>query len=119
MPQERDLEQVNRDIAARETAGDRLWFEHLLAPEFAMRRASMEFESRGAFLDRVEESAQRRTREVEILHATDRCAVVTCVVEMLKDETWIHFRNVRVFARPSAQASWQLLGWVNEPTANA
>lgn len=115
MPHERDLEQlnleqVNRDIAARETDGDRRWFEHLLAPEFAMRRASMEFDSR---------DAQRRTREVEILHATDRCAVVTCTVEMLKDETWLPFRNVRVFVRPSAQASWQLLGWVNEPAANA
>jgi hypothetical protein len=104
------LVQLNNDIAARETAGDRAWFENLLAPQFAMRRTNFAHTTRAEFLARVEASAERYI---------DLTAVVTCIVSMRQDDdTWAAFRNVRLFTRDAPDHAWQLLAWANEPAGN-
>src|SRR5262245_11243209 len=111
-----ELVELNYELASRETSGDRAWFDRLLAPEFAMRRASGAHVGRAAFLAAVAPSADRTTTELDVVHHTDRTAVVVCVVSMRQaDGSSQDFRNCRLFGRPDAAASWQLLGWVNEP----
>jgi hypothetical protein len=83
------LVQLNADIAARETAGNRAWFENLLGPQFAMRRANLAHTTRAEFLARVEASAERSTDDIAVAHHTDLTAVVTCTVSMRQDDdTW-------------------------------
>jgi hypothetical protein len=116
MSKDDELVALNDEIGKRETAGDAPWFERLLAPQFAMRRASMAHIDRDTFLEGVEPSAVRITTGIEVLHRTDRAAFVTCVVRMQQtDGTSKNFRNARIFSRPDPSAAWQLLGWANEP----
>jgi hypothetical protein len=111
-----ELVELNNEMASRETAGDGAWFDRLLAPEFAMRRASGVYAGRAAFLAAVAPSAERTTSDVDVVHHTDRTAVVVCVVSMRQSDGSVQdFRNCRLFGRPDAAASWQLLGWANEP----
>ena len=110
-----DLVDLNAEIADRETAGDGAWFDRLLAPEFAMRRASGVHVGRAVFVSAVAPGAERTTSDVEVLSHTDRAAVVVCLVSMRQaDGSSKGFRNYRLFGRQDAAASWQLLGWANE-----
>jgi hypothetical protein len=116
MSRDDQLVALNEEIGKRETAGDAPWFERLLAPQFAMRRASTVHLDRATFLAGVGPSAVRHTTGIEVLLRTDRAAVVTCVVRMQQtDGTSKDFRNARLFSRPDPSAAWQLLGWANEP----
>ena len=116
MGEEDELIALNDEIGKRESAGDAPWFERLLAPQFAMRRASTVHIDRATFLAAVEPGAERHSTGIEVLHQTDRTAFVTCVVTMQQtDGTSKDFRNARIFTRPARSAPWQLLGWANEP----
>ena len=111
-----ELVELNHEMASRETAGDRAWFDRLLAPEFAMRRASGAYVGRAAFLAAVAPSAERTTSELDVVHHTDRIAAVVCVVSMRQaDRSSQDYRNSRLFGRLDGTASWQLLAWANEP----
>jgi hypothetical protein len=111
------LKALNEEIGRREQDGDGRWFDRLLAPEFAMRRASGVHVNRATFLSGVKASEERATSEVDVLARTDQNAMVVCVVAMtLADGSVKRFRNHRLFARPDAAAEWQLLGWANETT---
>jgi hypothetical protein len=113
------LVKLNHDIAAQETAGERKWFEDLLAPQFAMRRASLEYATGEEFLAKVAASAERRTDNIVIAHSTGRTSVVTCTVQMRQaDKTWAAYNNVRLFTRDSPDQPWQLLAWANESAGN-
>jgi hypothetical protein len=111
-----DLVQLNGEIAERETAGDTAWFDQLLAPQFAMRRANFAHMGRAEFLAAVARSALRSTEDVIVAHHTDRTAAVTCTVHMQQaDGTWATYRNVRLFTRGSSTHDWHMLAWANEP----
>ncbi len=110
-----DLIALNHEIAVRETAGDATWFDRLLAPEFVMRRANGVHVTRAVFLAAVERSAARETTHVDLLHVSDHCALVRCVVTLGQGETEKSFENCRMFARSGRNQPWQLLGWANDP----
>jgi hypothetical protein len=115
----KSLERLNVEIAERESTADRAWFESLLTPEFAFRRANNSHVGRQAFLNGLANGRPgqaRRTSRVTVAFETDRCAVVTCVVERRADDgSWEAFDNVRLFTRAATAEPWQLLGWANEP----
>lgn len=113
------LVKLNHDIADRETAGDRVWFEALLAPQFAMHRANLKYATRDEFLAILAAGPERRTDNIVVAHSTGQTSVVTCTVEVRqKDETWAAYRNVRLFTRDSPDQLWQLLAWANEAAGN-
>jgi hypothetical protein len=109
------LRALNVEIGRAETRGDAAFFEELLAPAFAMRRADgKRLDDRVAFLAGVAESAERRT-DVDSISFVGQCrAVVDCVVAMETTEGERRFHNVRLFVRESPQAPWKLLAWANE-----
>lgn len=113
-----ELKALNRQIADRENARDGAWFDRLLAPEFAMRRASRVHVDRSAFLGALTTTpaGERNTDEPTVLHRSETSAFVVCTVSMKQsDGTAQDFRNYRLFSRPDPGSAWQLLGWVNEP----
>jgi hypothetical protein len=119
MPDDVDqLRELNIEIARAETRGDAAFFEELLAPAFAMRRADgKRLDDRAAFLAGVAESAERRTQVDSISFLGDCRALVECVVALDTPEGERRFHNVRVFVRESPQSPWKLLAWANEPSA--
>jgi hypothetical protein len=126
-----ELVRLNEEIAQREDqvaqddAATRTFFERLLAPVFAMRRAGGEqrHTDRAGYLGAIK-PGPRKTADIEVVFESPQCAVVTCVVRVRTasdtpqngtNEHWQEFRNVRLFTRPTEQDRWQLLAWANEP----
>ncbi len=110
------LRALNIEIAHAETRGDSEFFQELLAPAFAMRRADgKRLDDRAAYLAGVTASAERRTSVDSISFLGDCRAVVTCVVEMDTAEGTKSFLNLRVFVRETPESAWKLLAWANEP----
>jgi hypothetical protein len=114
------LESLNLEIGQKETAIDDKYFEKLLAPAFAMRRANdaREIVDRDAFLENLRR-ARKNARETQIdtisLVGHER-AVASCIVKMGNKR----YHNLRVFVRsPNRQRgeepAWLLLSWANEP----
>ena len=81
--------------------------------DLVMRRAAGEnrYIDRGAYLSRIR-PGRRETHNVEVVHQSAQCAVVTCVVRVFQPdesgaaageviEKWAAFSNVRVFTRPT------------------
>lgn len=117
MPSDRDqLARLNAEIGAAETRGDAAFFEELLAPAFAMRRADgKRIDDRERFIAAVAKSAERRTDLHSIaFFETDR-AVVACTVTMATPEGDRRFHNLRLFVRQGPSSPWKLLAWANEP----
>jgi hypothetical protein len=120
--QSESLESLNIEIGRREAGTDAEYFEKLLAPAFAMRRANerRDVVDRKTFLDALR-AAEKKPRETSIEKVSlvgEERAVVSCVVKM--DERRYH--NLRVFVRnPNPQGedepAWLLLAWANEPLA--
>jgi hypothetical protein len=108
------LRNVNVDIGNKESDGDADYFRTLLAPEFAMRRASGEFCNRDDFVDAVKESPGRQTEDVSITMYGDTSAVVTCIVLFSMGAEVKRFYNLRLFVRSGVASQWQLLAWSNE-----
>jgi hypothetical protein len=117
MADDDDLIELNREIAVRETAGDRDWFANvLLANPFVMRRAGLVYNDRDQFLDKVAASAERRTEDTVVVFRTDRTAMVACTVHIEREDgSWAAYRNARLFVRNEPDLSWQLFAWANDP----
>ena len=117
MPSEYErLRRLNLDIGLAETRGDTEFFERLLAPAFAMRRANgMRVDDRASFLASLGESADRATELRSIAVFESNRALVDCTVTMSTPNGPTRFHNVRLFTRRSARDDWQLLAWANEP----
>lgn len=115
MPMEFDVaELINMNIliGQKESAGERGYFDELLAPSFAMRRAKEGKVVDGvAFLEGVEKSPERSTRITSVSFLGENRATVTCIVTQEGKQ----FDNFRLFVRQSADSSWKLLAWANEP----
>jgi hypothetical protein len=109
------LTALNVAIGEAESRGDKAFFEELLAPAFAMRRARGSIDDRDAFLGGVKESAQRTTDVESVTLFAENRALVVCTVTMDGER----FGNVRLFTREAADRPWQLLAWANEPVQHA
>jgi hypothetical protein len=111
------LRQLNIDIGKAEARGATEFFEELLAPAFAMRRADgKRIDDRERFIASVAESADRPTKVDSITFFEANRALVVCTVTMDTADGYKRFHNLRLFTRPSSSDRWQLLAWANEPT---
>jgi hypothetical protein len=111
------LRQLNIDIGKAEGRGDTAFFEMLLAPAFAMRRADgKRIDDRERFIASVAESAERLTQVHSITLFEGNRAIVACTITMETADGSKRFHNVRLFTRSSSSDLWQLLAWANEPT---
>ena len=110
------LASLNDDIVQAETRGDAPFFEALLAPVFAMRRANGKTASREDFIKAVAPSAKRTTELEEVTLVGANRATVASVVTMDTDEGRKRFHNLRLFIRETPASPWLLLAWANEPT---
>lgn len=107
------LAQINHQIGAAESRGNRAWLAQVLAPKLAFRRADGEtFDGRAEFLDKVAPGAARDTL-IESIQLEADCAIVRCVVTISSDQGVRSYRNLRLFVRHDA--AWKLLGWANTP----
>jgi hypothetical protein len=109
-----DLAALNVDIATAETEGDAAFFEKLLAPQFAMRRANGAIIGRADFVAAVTKS-QRRATAVESITFLGNRALVQCIVSMGPTGDRNDFNNLRLFVREAPDHAWMLLAWANEP----
>jgi hypothetical protein len=103
------LRNQNIRIGEAEAAGDRKFFETLLAPAFAFMRSNGEIVDRQQFLKGINKSSPRLTQIESVTVFTSNRALVTCVVTV-DGKT---FHNVRLFTR-YPEYDWQLLAWANE-----
>lgn len=112
-----DLEQLrtlNVEVGEAESEGDAGYFEELLAPVFAMRRADGTMADRDSFIEAVRRSPPRDTEiETITLLPLDR-AIVACIVTVHLPEGPQRFHNARLFMRASSDCPWRLLAWANE-----
>jgi hypothetical protein len=109
------LRALNVEIGHAEARGDKRFFEDLLAPAFAMRRATGKVEDRKSFIDAVRESDARSTEINSVTPFESNRALVVCAVAMVTPEGEKHFHNVRLFSREEPGSPWKLLAWANEP----
>jgi hypothetical protein len=108
------LRALNIEIGRAETRGDKQFFKTLLAPHFAMHRASGEFEDRKGFIADVKRGDKRVTEIRSITFFEANCALVSCVVTMETAKGTVRFHNARLFTRRLPDMDWQLLAWANE-----
>lgn len=115
---ERELRQINVEMATRENAGDRAWFDGVLASRLAFQRADPDktVDDRVAFLQKVKREdppKDRRTdpKSVDVRVDGSR-AVVSCIVTMTDKGAPKAYHNLRLFIKEDGQ--WKLLGWANE-----
>jgi hypothetical protein len=114
-----ELRALNIEIGNAEARGDRSFFDDLLAPVFAMRRADgKRMDNREQFISGVVESSNRATEIQSITLFDLNRALVVCVVMMETAEGPKQFHNLRLFTRQSADGPWKLLAWANEPTSS-
>jgi hypothetical protein len=104
---------LNVDIGNAESRGDKAYFEALLAPAFAFRRAGGAVVDRKQFIDAVAASAQRSTTIRSITLLGEARAILCCVVAMDVQGVRKEFDNLRVFVRGD-DGKWKLLAWANE-----
>jgi hypothetical protein len=108
------LEALNVEIGESESGGDKRFFENLLAPSFAFRRANGTFVDRQQYIDAVAAGAARTTSIRSITFIGKARAAVSCIVTMDVQGRPKDFDNLRVFIRTDTGA-WKLLAWANEP----
>ena len=97
------LAQLNVDIGAAETRGDRAFLDSVIAEQFAFRRASGAVVDRPGYLAAVAESEPRLT-EIESIQLYGDRAVVTCVVTLDRggaEPVVARDRYAGAFAQPS------------------
>ena len=107
------LRQLNVQIGAAETSGDRAWLDGVLMPHLSFRRANGAVVDREGYLSMVEPSGKRET-DIEAIQLYGDRAVVSCIVTMQSPNGERRkFHNLRLFTR--IDSGWKLLGWANEP----
>jgi hypothetical protein len=115
-PDYEQMRTLNIEIGKAEARGDTAFFEDLLAPVFAMRRADgKHMDDRGRFIAALAESGERATEVDSITFFEANRALVVCIVAMETAEGTRRFHNVRLFTRQEAGTPWELLAWANEP----
>jgi hypothetical protein len=103
------LVQLNLAIGQKEDAGDREWFDALLAPAFAMRRANGAFVGRDEFLASLQKADTVRTTEIVGVEAIGQFrSEVRCIVSIANKK----YDNLRLFVHDGK--AWLLVSWVNE-----
>ena len=109
------LTKLNVQIGATESAGDaaaHTWFEGLLAPKLAFRRADLKtFDDRTEFIRKVAPNDPRETL-VQSVDVNGDAAFVKCIVTVKSSKGDRSYRNSRLFVRDGG--NWKLLGWANE-----
>jgi hypothetical protein len=112
-----ELVRLNQRVPIEENAKNRLFFEDLLAPAFAFRRASGALDTREMFLLSVPDAKGERSCDpdsIEVRVLGTRRAIVTCVVMVKNEDASVErFHNVRLFVKGSDDR-WKLLAWANE-----
>ena len=113
-----ELRALNVEIGNAEARGDTAFFEDLLAPAFAMRRADgKRIDDRTRFVSAVTKSAERSTEVHSITFFESNRALVVCTVALEDAQGTKHFHNLRLFIRESSDSPWKLLAWANEPSS--
>jgi hypothetical protein len=109
------LTTLNVQIGETESAGDpaaHAWFEGLLAPKLAFRRADLKtFDDRTEFIRKVAPNDPRETL-VQSVDVDGNAAFVKCIVTVKSSNGDKSYRNLRLFVRDGGK--WKLLGWANE-----
>jgi hypothetical protein len=110
-----DLCQLNLEITNAENNANRAFFEALLAPAFAFRRANGVVVDRQGFLDALKAGGDRRTEaeSIEIKLLGKSRALVECVVFTGTPDQRRRFENARLFSMDEG-GNWRLLSWANE-----
>ena len=108
------LEALNVEIGDAESRGDKGFFEDLLTPSFAFRRANGNIVDRQQYMDAVAASGARTTSIRSITFLGRARAAVSCVVTMEVQGSRKDFDNLRMFIRMDG-GPWKLLAWANEP----
>jgi hypothetical protein len=110
-----ELVELNVEMGDAEARGDTAFFENLLAPAFAMRRAAGgRIDDRERFIGAVAPSADRATDVHSVAFFEKDRAVVTCTVTMTSAGATERFDNLRLFVREGPRGGWKLLAWANE-----
>jgi hypothetical protein len=125
-----ELINLNKEMALRENAGDSDWFENILAPEIAFRRASGVIIDREAFLSALKNPSNtlRTYEQTEGVEIAENLAVFKCIISTTSpsdnnsgntgpaDDVIKKFRNIRLFVKQKFEddSRWLLLGWANE-----
>ena len=109
------LAQLNIDIGSAESTGTSDFLDGVLAPAFAIRRATGIIDDRDTFLRKVAPSPRRVTEIHSISLLGNNRAVVECTVSMTSEGEARSYHNLRLFVRDDAD-QWKLLGWANEST---
>ena len=110
-----ELRRLNVEMTTKEAEGNKAFFDDLLAPTFAFRRANGAFEDRQTFLAGLKAGGAQREcdpNSIEITPLAKMRAFVTCVVKMKIDNDWKEFHNARLFVLDPKD--WRLLAWANE-----
>jgi len=108
------LRSTNIEIGNAETQGNKAFFEALLAPSLAFRRANGQVVDRPTFIVGLGPSAKRTTNIQSIKLLEHNRALVECTVTMEADAK--RFHNIRLFVREGPSKPWTLLAWANEPS---
>lgn len=115
------LRALDEAIADAESRADRAFFEGLLHPRFVMIRPSGLVATRGEFLDGLVPGDRRAVADVEVTPYPTRRAVVRCTVVKWSGTGATpppdapRYDNLRLYWR--TDEGWQLVAWVNEPSA--
>jgi hypothetical protein len=112
-----ELGQLNLEITNAENHGNKEFFEVLLAPAFAFRRANAAVVDRQQFLEALKAGGDRQTEpeSIEITLLGNSRALVECVVSMGALDKRMRFENARLFVKDE-NGQWRLLAWANEPS---
>ena len=115
------LRALDGEIADAESRADRAFFEGLLHPRFVMIRPSGVVATRAEFIDGLSSGDRRLVSDVEVTELPTRRAVVRCTVvkwsgaETTPPADAPRYDNLRLYWRTDDR--WQLVAWVNEPSA--
>lgn len=114
---EEELRALNLAIAREETNGNKAFFDALLAPTFAFRRANGAFNDRQIFLAGLKPETPRECdpQSIGITPIGKTRALVTCIVAIETEKGRKEFHNTRLFVLDSKD--WRLLAWANEELA--
>lgn len=115
------LRALDEEIADAESRADRAFFEGLLHPRFVMIRPSGVVATRAEFLDGLTAGDRRVVSDVDVTEYPTRRAVVRCTVVKWSGSGATppadapRYDNLRLYWR--TDDGWQLVSWVNEPSA--
>lgn len=114
-PPLQDLRELNLEIANAENNAGRAFFEALLAPAFAFRRANGAVVDRQEFLDALKAGGDRQTEagSIDIRLLGNSRALVECIVSTGVPDERKRFENARLFVMDEND-KWRLLAWANE-----